>query len=129
MRAGDPWCSLCHLPAGAPGPAGEPAPRAAEPAPPAALAAPVPHQRSAPPSSPGGRSGRLVGGTVPEAVLASFEAGLADLSRADGRIDGSRGVRRLLDRFRGRPAMAATVGAIVVLVGLLVGMTAVGLVI
>ena len=69
-----------------------------------------------------------MGGTVPDAVLAGIDAGLAGLAGADERPDRSGGLDGVLDRLRARPAVAATAGGIVVLILLLLGMTVLGLV-
>jgi hypothetical protein len=99
----------------------------------------VPTQRAAaslassapqpPPSRSGaGRPGRLVGGVLPDTVLAGLEAGLADLARSEHDRDRSGAAGRLLDWLRVRPVIAATVGAVAVVAVLLALMTVLGLV-
>jgi len=146
VRAADPWCTLCHASLG-PGPAatspgaGSPAARPATVVgrPPTApggsgagsgrfVGVPVP--RSAPEAAPPAPTtpGRLVGGQLPPDVLAQVDAGLAGLAGAELAV-GDGVIAEWAQRVRSRPALAATVGGVGVLVALVVAMTVLGLVI
>ena len=146
VRAADPWCTLCHASLG-PGPAatspgaGSPAARPATVVgrPPTApggsgagsgLFVGVPAPRSAPEAAPPAPTapGRLVGGQLPPDVLAQVDAGLARLAGAELPV-GDGVIAEWAQRVRSRPALAATVGGVGVLVALVVAMTVLGLVI